>query len=113
MELRMRNELVALVTVKDREEGLLIAESLVDERLAACVNLVPAIESVYRWEGKVVRDSEALLIIKTTDERYPELESRVKELHSYTTPEVVTLTIHRGSADYLRWLRESTSIHLM
>ena len=79
------------------------------ERLAACVNIVGGIESVYRWEGKVTSDSEALMIVKTTGERYPELEHRVKELHSYSTPEVVAIRIERGSKEYLNWLRDSTA----
>ena len=104
----MTQELVVLVTTSTRDEAAAIAEALVSERLAACVNIVAAIESIYRWEGKVTRDSEALMIIKTTDERYPELERRVKELHSYSTPEVIALKIERGSAQYLNWLRDST-----
>ncbi|MEK6410524.1 MAG: divalent-cation tolerance protein CutA [Acidobacteriota bacterium] len=74
----------------------------------ACVNIVPAIESIYHLEGKVTRDSETLMIIKTTDDRYPELERRVKELHSYSTPEVIAMRIERGSEQYLQWLRDST-----
>ena len=105
----MSGELIVFVTAPSKEEALRIAESLVSERLAACVNLVGAIESIYRWEGKVSRDNETLMIIKTTDERYPQLERRVKELHSYTTPEVIAYRIERGSDDYLRWLRESTT----
>jgi len=104
----MTHELVILVTTSTRDEAAAIAEALVSERLAACVNIVPAIESIYRWEGKVTRDSEALMIIKTTDDRYPELERRVKELHSYSTPEVLALRIDRGSEQYLNWLRDST-----
>lgn len=105
----MTYELVVLVTASTRDEAAAIAEALVSERLAACVNIVAAIESIYRWEGKVTRDSEALMIIKTTNERYPELEHRVKELHSYSTPEVVALRIERGSEQYLNWLRDSTA----
>lgn len=86
-----------------------MADALVSERLAACVNIVPAIESIYHWEGKVTRDSEALMIIKTTSDRYPELETRVKELHSYSTPEIVAIRIERGSEQYLNWLRDSTA----
>ena len=105
----MTHDLVVLVTTSTRDEAAAIAESLVLERLAACVNIVAAIESIYRWEGKVTRDSEALMILKTTEERYPELERRVKELHSYSTPEVVALRIERGSEQYLNWLRDSTA----
>jgi len=107
----MTHELVVLVTTSNRDQAAAIAEALVSERLAACVNIIAAIESIYRWEGEVTRDSETLMIIKTTEERYPELERRVKELHSYGTPEVVALRIDRGSEQYLNWLRHSTAIN--
>ena len=105
----MSNELIMFVTASGNEEASRIASSLVEERLAACVNIVSNIESVYRWQGEVTRDSETLMIIKTTDERYAELERRIKELHSYTTPEIIALKVERGSKAYLDWLRESTS----
>jgi periplasmic divalent cation tolerance protein len=105
----MTNELVVFVTTSTTDDAAAIAEALVSERLAACVNIIAAIESIYRWEGKVTRDSEALMIIKTTDERYPELERRVQELHTYSTPEVVAIRIERGSEQYLNWLRDSTA----
>lgn len=105
----MNSELIVFVTASNTDEAAKIGEKLVSERLAACVNIIPAIESIYRWEGKVARDNESLLIIKTTDERYLEVEQRVKELHSYTTPEVVALKIERGSEHYLKWLRDSTT----
>jgi periplasmic divalent cation tolerance protein len=103
----MSHELVVFATVPTNDEASKIAEALVAERLAACVNIIPAIESVYRWEGAVTRDREVLLVIKTTDERYSDLERRLKALHSYSTPEVIAFRIRRGSEDYLRWLRES------
>jgi periplasmic divalent cation tolerance protein len=103
----VNGELIVFVTAASEEEAASIADTLVTERLAACVNIIRAIESIYRWEGKVTRDSEALMIIKTTDERYADLERRVKELHSYSTPEVIAVKIDRGSAGYLDWLRES------
>lgn len=104
----MTCELVVFVTTATHEEAANIADALVTERLAACVNIIPAIESIYRWEGEVKRDRESLMIIKTTAERYADLERRVKELHSYSTPEVVVLSIEGGSAEYLAWLRESS-----
>jgi periplasmic divalent cation tolerance protein len=104
----MGGELIILVTVPNEDEANRIAESLVAERLAACVNVVPAVESIYRWEGKVVRDHELLLIIKSTAERYASLETRVKSLHSYSTPEIVAFSIDHGSPEYLAWLRHST-----
>jgi periplasmic divalent cation tolerance protein len=105
----MSHELVVFVTTSNDQEAASIADALVSERLAACVNILGAIESVYRWEGKITRDREVLIIIKTTAERYPELELRIRELHSYSTPEVVALKIERGSADYLTWIWESTA----
>ena len=106
----MTQELLAFVTAPNKDEGARIAELLVSERIAACVNIIGGIESIYRWEGEVTRDSEVLLIIKTTDERYAELERRVIELHSYTTPEIIAFRIERGSEAYLRWLRDSTAL---
>ncbi|HSE36652.1 MAG TPA: divalent-cation tolerance protein CutA [Blastocatellia bacterium] len=104
----MNHEIAVFVTASNSEEASLLADVLVSERLAACVNIVPAIQSIYLWQGKVTRDNESLLIIKTTGERYTELERRVNELHSYSTPEVLALRIERGSDQYLSWLREST-----
>ena len=106
----MSDALIVFVTVPSAEDASRIGESLVSEKLAACVNVVPGIESIYRWEGKVTRDAEWLLIIKTTGERFEEMERRVKALHVYTTPEVVALKISRGSDDYLKWLREATTL---
>ena len=103
----MSNALVVLVTAPNIEEASRIADALVGARLAACVNIVGGIESVYRWEGRIARDSEVLMIIKTTDERYAELEEQIKALHSYTTPEVIAIRIERGSEAYLKWLGES------
>jgi periplasmic divalent cation tolerance protein len=104
----MSRELIVFVTTSDGAEAARIAETLVNERLAACVNIVAEVQSVYRWEGKVARDAEALMIIKSTQDRYDELERRIRQLHTYTTPEVIAIQIERGSEDYLRWLREST-----
>ncbi|MEK6303433.1 MAG: divalent-cation tolerance protein CutA [Acidobacteriota bacterium] len=105
----MSDELLVLVTAPGEDEARRIANALVEERLAACVNIVAVIESIYRWEGRVTSDREALLIIKTTGEKYAELEQRVKQLHSYSTPEVIAIKIDRGSSDYLSWLSDSVS----
>jgi periplasmic divalent cation tolerance protein len=105
----MSNALIVLVTTPNVEEASRIADALVGGRLAACVNILSGIESVYRWEGRVARDSETLMIIKTTDERYAELEVQIKALHSYTTPEVVAIRIERGAEAYLKWLGESVA----
>ncbi|HEY7543383.1 MAG TPA: divalent-cation tolerance protein CutA [Blastocatellia bacterium] len=104
----MSDELIILVTAPNRGEAARIARSLVSERLAACVNIIAEIESVYRWEGKVIEDSESLMIVKTTEDRYSAVESRVRELHTYTVPEVIALRIEQGSEAYLRWIHECT-----
>jgi periplasmic divalent cation tolerance protein len=105
----MSNALIVLITTPNVEEASRIADALVGGRLAACVNILSGIESVYRWEGRIARDSETLMIIKTTDERYAELEEQIKALHSYTTPEIVAIRIERGSEAYLKWLGESVT----
>jgi periplasmic divalent cation tolerance protein len=101
----MTAEVVVLVTIGSREDGERLAEALVGERLAACVNLVAPIRSIYRWQGEVCRDDEVLLLVKSTRERYPDLERRIRELHPYDVPEVIALPIAAGSDPYLSWLR--------
>lgn len=96
--------MIAFVTAATTDEAARIARALVEERLAACVNIVSPIVSVYRWEGQVQQDSEVLLIIKTTDARLPDLIRRVKALHSYQVPEVIAVPVADGSPDYLAWL---------
>jgi periplasmic divalent cation tolerance protein len=105
----MSAALVVLVTVPSREDGERIAEALVGESLAACVNLVGPIRSIYRWQGAVCRDDEHLLLIKTTPAGYPALEARVLELHTYENPEVIALSVEQGAAKYLEWVAGSVS----
>ncbi len=102
--------IVVIVTASNEDEAAKIGRTLVDERLAACANIVPKIRSIYRWEGKVQDDPEALMLIKTTTERFEELEARVKELHSYSVPEIIAIPIGAGSSHYLSWIEESTSL---
>ena len=99
--------MMVLTTAGSREEAAKIADLLVEARLAACVQIVPGVESVYRWEGRVARDAEWLLLCKTTAARYDAVEKAIREAHSYTTPEVVAFAVERGSSDYLDWLRRS------
>lgn len=99
---------VVLATARDQEEAGMIASSLVRDGLAGCVNILPSIRSIYTWEGKVCDESESLLIIKTRRERVEQVAARVKQLHSYTVPEVIALPIVEGSAGYLGWLAEVT-----
>ncbi len=84
-----------------------IADALVTDRLAACVNVVPAVHSVYRWEGKVAHDDESLLIVKTTTARIAEIESTLDRLHPYDTFELIALDVTAGAAPYLAWIGES------
>lgn len=98
---------VVLVATKDSAEAERIAKQLVDERLAACVNVLPNVSSTYRWKGKVEHASEALLLVKTSNEKLDGLIARVKELHSYEIPEILVLPIERGSKEYLKWLEEA------
>jgi periplasmic divalent cation tolerance protein len=98
---------VALTTVGSLEEGRRIARELVERRLAACVNLVPELTSVYRWEGAVEEAEEVLLVMKTTEARLAALEAAVRELHSYEVPEFVALRVEAGSRPYLKWLLDS------
>ncbi|OFV87909.1 MAG: hypothetical protein A3J75_03140 [Acidobacteria bacterium RBG_16_68_9] len=104
----MTDEIVVLVTVPSREEGERIADILVTERLAACVNVIGPVRSVYRWEGRVQRDDEHLLVIKTHITCYAAVEARVLATHPYDVPEVIALPIQAGSEAYLRWVRSET-----
>jgi len=101
--------IVVFITCGSEEEALKIARSLVEERLAACVNLVSPVRSIYRWEGKIWDEKEWILIIKTQKERFEELKKRVKSLHSYSVPEIIGLPIVEGSSSYLEWLLEETT----
>ena len=105
----MSEVLVVLVTVPSLADGERIAEALVGESLAACVNVLGPIRSIYRWQGEVCRDDEHLLLIKTTPARYAELEVRVLALHPYETPEVIALPVELGAAAYLGWVKGVTS----
>ncbi len=103
----MTDKIVVLVTCGSSEEGRTIARALVDRHLAACVNMVAGIESVYRWKDAVEEASECLLLAKTTRDRFAPLESAVRELHSYELPEVVALPIVDGLDAYLNWIAAS------
>ncbi len=104
----MSEAIIVLVTCGSEEEALNISRALVEEQLAACVNLISPVRSIYRWEGKIWDEKEWLLIIKTQGKRFDELEKKVKSLHSYSVPEIITLPIIAGSSSYLDWLAEMT-----
>jgi periplasmic divalent cation tolerance protein len=99
---------VVLVTTPTADRAAEIARALVEERLAACGNVVPGLRSIYRWEGKVQDDAEALLVLKTTRERFDALRERVLALHPYQVPEVIALRVEAGSAPYLAWIAAET-----
>lgn len=98
---------VALTTIGSLEEGRRIARALVERRLAACVNLVPKLTSVYRWQGAVEEAEEVLLFIKTTEAQLDALEAAVRELHSYELPEFLALRVEAASQPYLDWIAGS------
>ena len=104
----MSEPIVAFVTCGSEEEALKIANALVEARLAACVNVVAPMRSIYRWEGKIWDEKEWLLIVKTQRHRFEALEKKVKSLHSYSVPEIISLPITEGSSRYLNWLAEMT-----
>jgi len=89
----------------DAEE---MARALVENRLAACVNVIPEVRSFYWWEGRLCDDPESLLVVKTTEARFQDLVSFVKANHPYTVPEIIALPVSEGNPDYLRWVEEST-----
>ena len=100
----MTDAIVVLVTTPSPERAAEIARALVEERLAACGNVVPGLRSIYRWEGKVQDEEEALLLLKTTRARFEALRARVLALHPYEVPEVIALPVEAGSARYLAWI---------
>lgn len=99
---------VVYVTAPDEDEAAKIAQTLVAERLAGCVNIVKGVRSIYSWQGKIEDDPEVLMIVKTQRHLFGALKDRVRELHSYTVPEIIALPVVEGSEDYLNWLDEAT-----
>ncbi len=99
--------LVVLTTVEEQEDGERLARLLVERELAACVQILPPMISIYRWQGAIERASEVLLLIKTTRAAYPRLETAIKENHPYQTPEIIALPVEAGSGEYLSWLAAS------
>lgn len=101
----MENARVVLCTFPDLEQARQIGAALVERQVAACVNLLPGVESIYRWEGKIERAGEVLAVMKTT--RYADLEAVIRELHPYEVPEILALEVAGGLPGYLHWLAES------
>jgi len=103
----MSDKRIVLSTAGSTEEAHKIARYLVENRLAACVNIVPQIESIYRWQGEVESSAEWLLLIKTTSGNVPAVEAAIGELHSYDLPECIAIAIEGGSSRYLDWIDQS------
>lgn len=101
--------IVVFVTASSEKEADRIGRRLVQERLAACVNLLPGVRSLFWWEGKVTEERETLMILKTRGTLFPDLVRTIKALHSYQVPEIVALPVKNGSADYLAWIQSVTS----
>jgi periplasmic divalent cation tolerance protein len=98
------DKIIVLITASSEEEAHKIAESLVNRRKAACVNIVPSVDSLFWWKDKLDSAQESLLLVKTKVSLFPEIISLVKEIHSYEVPEIIALPIIAGSEDYLKWL---------
>lgn len=99
---------IILVTAGSEEEAARIGKALVEEKLAACANIVPRIRSIYRWKGEIHDEQEFLILIKTRTSHFPALRDRVRQLHSYEVPEIVAFPITRGLPDYLNWVVDET-----
>lgn len=99
--------IVVFVTAANRKEADKIAQALVKEKLAACVSIVPEVYSQYWWQGKIENSQELLLVIKTLPRRYKALEKRVRELHSYTVPEILAMPVVVGNPAYIKWIKKS------
>lgn len=104
----MTDFLIVYITVSSTEEADRIATALIDKRLAACANIIPAVQSVFRWEHSVERETEALMLVKTTKALFPALADTVNSLHSYDVPEIIATPIACGSEDYLSWISAET-----
>jgi periplasmic divalent cation tolerance protein len=104
MTLQTNDHIVVLMTAANSDEGARIAEMLVERKLAACVQILPPMTSIYVWKSEVQRDNETLLIAKSIRAKFDELEAAVRAIHSYETPEIIALPILAGAPDYLSWL---------
>jgi|SRR5215468_12001368 len=108
----MSDVVLVLSTVPDDESAETLVRALVEERLAACINMSSPVISTYRWQGQIERDVERQITIKTTREQLPALHARLVELHTYELPEFIVIDVHAGSGDYLAWVaRETNATH--
>ena len=105
----MTDKIVVLITAGSVRECKKIARKLLDEKLIACANVIPVVQSLYAWKGKIADEKECVMILKSTRELFPALQSEIEKLHSYSVPEIIALPIIDGSQNYLEWLGESVS----
>jgi periplasmic divalent cation tolerance protein len=105
----MTDKRIVLTTAGSQEEAQMIAHLLVEGRLAACVNIVPQVASIYRWQGSIEEAHESLLVIKTTAAAFEDVRQAIAKLHSYELPECICLTVEDGSTSYLAWIGESVA----
>ncbi len=104
----MSNYIIIYITTASVNEAKKIGRALVEERLAACSNIISPIRSIYSWQGKICDDKEALMILKTRKQLFKQIVKRVEKLHSYDVPEIIAMPIIEGSSKYLSWLNEET-----
>lgn len=100
---------VVYTTIDNVQDARKIAHTLVEEQLVACVNIIPKIESIYRWKGKIEKDNECVLIVKTTDKNVKKTIQKIKELHTYELPDIIVLPIIGGLKDYLNYIQDETT----
>lgn len=99
--------IIVLCTIDDLAKAKEIAHTLVEEKLAACVNIIPNISSVYSWENKTVEDNEYLMLIKSYKSMFEEIKTRISQIHTYDTPEIISIKIDNGSESYINWIKDS------
>ena len=104
----MVGEIVVLITASSTEEARKLGKTLVQEKFAACVNVIPEIISIFNWHGEVCEEGEVLMIVKTSGKKFSALEKKIKEEHSYEVPEIIALPIVAGSKEYLNWIQKET-----
>lgn len=108
LEKKNSEDIVVFITSASEDEAVKIAKAIVEAKLAACVNIVKNIRSIYRWQGRIEDEIEVLMIAKTQKRLFNSLSAKVRELHSYDVPEIIAFPIIDGSEDYLKWLKDST-----
>jgi periplasmic divalent cation tolerance protein len=109
MRKKRENIIIVLITASSRKEAIKIARAMIQEKRAACVSILPAFTSIYRWQGKVQKSQETLLILKTTRRQYSALEESVCAIHSYEVPEVISISVDKGLPQYVDWVMRETA----